>query len=125
MREYRNDSILKFSAGLLTLLLVAGFLAPFPAQARLDYEFSDGGNGTEGDPLDSNDYGDNGAGSLGDGNEVEDSAGAGGRTAKIIRLPASWTGSFALVPEYRGGMLTFRFIRLPKLVVPVEARHAR
>jgi hypothetical protein len=93
---------------LFSALVAACFLLPTSALARMDMSNGNGGgHGTEGDPLDNNDYG----GGSGGGSNVHDQNGGGPVTIPIIIDRHDIM--ILLVPEFVGGVLNFRILVVP------------
>jgi hypothetical protein len=93
---------------LIPASLVASFLFPANVLARVVMSNGGGGmDGTEGDPLDTNDYGGGGGGS-----DVQDQGGALPPSGSyIIELDRF---QILLIPEHVGGTLTFRIMVVEK-----------
>jgi len=93
---------------LIPASLVASFLFPANVLARVFMSNGGGGmDGTEGDPLDTNDYGGGGGGS-----DVQDQGGALPPSGSyIIELDRF---QILLIPEHVGGTLTFRIMVVEK-----------
>jgi hypothetical protein len=104
----------------LPLVLMFALLLPGQALAKKLVGVEGGGNGgggSEGDPLDSNDYG-------GDGSDDEyEQSGAGDASSGWLFLPILDL-KILLVPEYEGGTLNFRVIVIQEEASSLEEYHA-
>ena len=93
---------------LIPASLVASFLVPANVLARVVMSNGGGGtDGTEGDPLDTNDYGGGGGGS-----DVQDQGGALPPPGSYILVLDRF--QILLIPEHVGGTLTFRIMVVEK-----------
>jgi len=103
----------------LSVVLMFSSLIPGKALARKQLSRAEGGTGgSEGDPLDSNDYGGGGGG----GGDYEDPlTGEGAKSGLVF-----WFGNteILLVPQYQGGTLVFRLVFVARQDVIVEESHA-
>ena len=111
----------KLSGRLMTFLfpaaLVASFLAPANVAAHMDMSNGHGGRGaTEGDPLDTNDYG----GSGGGGSDVQDQNGSGSPSIPFVFQLDRY--QILLIPDFQGGTPTFRILVVEKTDLSLAGR---
>ncbi len=106
---------------LVPLALAAALLVPVCAFAIKDYSIGTGYTG--GDPIDGNDFSDNGSG--GGIDDIYQRVSSHFSSDGILVLPVLFDGSrIVLVPRFEAGVFMVRVVMLPRGQVQPEATHA-